>query len=371
MQKSLLIVAWLPLLAHAQSSEVSRVHAAVARRTQAALERLALSRIRDLRLGTVDSVAPASVHDAVLSGSKIWVLDGDARRLLAYHVDNGTRLLSAGRAGSEPGEFEVPRRIAVRGDTVYVMDVSHRNTISAFDFQGRFLGTRAPRLSGVGATSLLIKDSLFVVATLTPHAASPNKNKTRPASVATGVIMFAGSTGEVQAVACIEDAGYEASRKLGGVLRGYAFRDVASFRDVFLCSQPISPDIQVVSRSGDVITTIKAVPNFYVPPVDSRSKKDESPGDILDFQSRWTVHDRVFATSRGFLSVYSRYHKSRSAPVYSAFACDLDELLQPQACRSGEIPGKPLRLIQPDTLMVLARASGKGSLPTIRLYHLK
>ncbi len=371
MLTTVLIVASVSLLAQAQSGKAGPTNATVKHRSQAAAVSLEFKRVREFRLGAVDSVAPASVHDAVLSGSTVWVLDGNARRLLAYAIENGARLLAVGKAGSEPGEFEVPRRLAVRGETLYVMDVTHRNTISAFDTKGRYLGARASSLGGVGATSLLVQDSMFVVATLTPHAASPNKRRSHLQSVTRGVVMFAGAGGEVHDVACIEDPGYETSRKLGGVLRGYAFRDVSAFRNVFLCAQPISPDIQVVTRSGDVIATIKAVPSFYLPPVDSRSTKEESPADILDFQSKWTVHDRVFATSRGFFSVYSRYDRTQSTPVYTAFACDLDERFHPRACRSGRVPGKPLRLLQPDTLMVLVRSSDRSGLPMIRLYHFK
>jgi hypothetical protein len=72
---------------------------------------------------------------------RIYVLDGEARRLVAFSSD-GSFLWAAGRPGSGPGEFRAPIYVTVHFDTVEVLDGGN-GRIELFTEDGSYRASRA------------------------------------------------------------------------------------------------------------------------------------------------------------------------------------------------------------------------------------
>lgn len=76
-------------------------------------------------------------HVEVDEAGNIYVLDGQARRLMIYDRD-GVFLRAIGRQGEGPGEFENPARLVWKGDTLVVWDYQLRR-LTYFDQGGELL----------------------------------------------------------------------------------------------------------------------------------------------------------------------------------------------------------------------------------------
>jgi len=309
-----------------------------------------------LQLGRTSAEQPADVRDALLIGRRWIVLDAQARRLMMYDSRTGVLLAVAGRWGADDGTFDLPRRLHAAGDTIWVLDVTHRNAISAFDTTGRFLGSIAPSLAKFGPTGLAVGASgNIAVATLTGTDTTAGRATT---------LIVTRSGGRIAAT-CPESPVYERSRRLKGQLQGYGFRDVAAHGSKFLCIEPVSPRIVVVDSVGNRLAVIDTVAAFYRPPIDELETPKLTRDRIRAFQAKWTAHERVFATSWGFASVYSQ--GTDSQPRYRLFWCQLAPTGRASGCKDTETVGRPLRMLSGDRLLVAESSSGRTRLVTYRL----
>lgn len=90
---------------------------------------------------TFDRLASVSVDP---SGERIYIVDiggvlSDKHRVRVFDAKTSTHLFDIGKRGKEPGEFNLPRDVAVgRDGQLYIVD-SGNFRVQVFDAQGRFL----------------------------------------------------------------------------------------------------------------------------------------------------------------------------------------------------------------------------------------
>jgi hypothetical protein len=286
------------------------------------------------------------------------VLDGEGRRLLAYDTVSGRRLFSVGRWGKDPGMFDVPRRMEFVGDTLLILDVTHAVALSAFDERGRFIGPRFPILKRIGGTAFAVLAGTLIVTTLTPRQTSTGRD----------VALITDGDGRVLSTGCREDPRYQESRASNGELYRFAFRDIAVFGQRVLCTEPISPRVQILDPRGKPRGAVAIVPPFYRAPKDVPSEPSRSKRDILVLESSWTSHNRIFAGPHGFISVYARYDLEAGAPTFYLFSCDLDRNDKPSHCGATTSPGNPVRFRPPDSLFIVVKS--RAPAPTQLELHL-
>jgi len=81
---------------------------------------------------------PLSKSDiAVMPDGRIFILDRSEKRVLVY--DGADRVVTFGKQGKGPGEFEFPNGIILDGDKIYIRDMMNRSLIQ-FDRDGNHLG---------------------------------------------------------------------------------------------------------------------------------------------------------------------------------------------------------------------------------------
>ncbi len=75
---------------------------------------------------------------AVAAEGSIFISDGYGNARVQKYTAGGEYLISWGEPGIDPGQFQCPHNIALRGDRVYVADrESHR--VQVFDLDGRLV----------------------------------------------------------------------------------------------------------------------------------------------------------------------------------------------------------------------------------------
>jgi hypothetical protein len=114
----------------------------------------------DVRSGLVD------VPDMVVGPTGIFLINGMDRKVMAFTL-SGDFKLAWGGEGQGPGEFMMPTRIGLLGDSIWVVDPMARR-VTFFNKGGAVLGTsrvRAPRLGGLleaGDPWAILTDGSFV-----------------------------------------------------------------------------------------------------------------------------------------------------------------------------------------------------------------
>jgi len=89
----------------------------------------------------VDLTLPAAID--VDGAGNVWIADRTLHRLLVVSPA-GEVLHTIGRAGGGPGEFRVPRGLAIRGDYAWVLDTAHG--VQRFDMSGAYVDEYDPAL---------------------------------------------------------------------------------------------------------------------------------------------------------------------------------------------------------------------------------
>jgi hypothetical protein len=95
---------------------------------------------------------------AVTPDGGAFILDGDAREIIRVDRD-GAEVRRIGGPGSEPGLFEYPRRIRLRGGVLWVEDLG-AGRWSAFDTAGSFQGAFATPARVAGGNADMTPDGL-------------------------------------------------------------------------------------------------------------------------------------------------------------------------------------------------------------------
>ncbi len=130
-----------------------------------------------LRIGTPNQPAPRMsnrpfnrcTHTALAPNGDIYVSDGYGNAAIHKFSPDGKFLFSWGTAGSDPGEFNLPHKIACDDDGwVYVVDrENHR--IQVFDGNGRYRGAVEQPASAQRHVHGGAQDPLFFIGELPPH----------------------------------------------------------------------------------------------------------------------------------------------------------------------------------------------------------
>jgi hypothetical protein len=322
------------------------------------------SEVRPLRLRPVGQATlgvspeefPSQVSDALILPDEIVVLDGHARKLRAFQRD-GRSIFAVGKWGEAPGEMSSPRRLAVEGDTLVVLDATHDDSFSGYDKHGKYLGRLVDNLDDGGNLAVdKLSDTLYV-ATLPsdPEAKNPY------------VVRVLDKTGKLLARGCRRSPDYSASAARHGLIRAYGFVDLSAANGEVYCVQPISPIIQVLHSSGRLARTIDVAPPFYLPPHDIPETMNSKATQA--FEATFTAQTRVFARKNGFLSVYEQFDSASGGSIYRLFGCESGGH-GAQRCATAVSPGKPIRLRAPDTLGVVEKATGTMG-PRLGFYRIQ
>jgi len=110
-----------------------------------------------VRIGTVDGPVEQQllrVRDATrLPDGRIVLLNSGTSDVRFYDAQ-GRHIRTVGRAGAGPGEFQSPRWLAVRADTLVVFDPFQENgRLTYLDLEGDYLGDHRPVVPGVAYPS--------------------------------------------------------------------------------------------------------------------------------------------------------------------------------------------------------------------------
>lgn len=316
------------------------------------VDMLSLRQIGSIPLGLDSAGVPLDATDLASDGRTVFVLDGRRRRLHAVER-SGRHGFSAGGWGTGPGQFSDPVRVALAGDTVFVLDVTHHDNLQLFDRRGQYLAGRGIATRTAPSTFRILGGDLALT-TLFPD--------TVRGGAYFGVV--AGMSGKPHAYGCRTDPRYDQSARRAGLIQTYRFADVGSASGRVLCVQPISPVVQSFDTSGRSPAVFRLAPPFYRPPRDTAMTTNDRATRF--FESTWTAQDRIFARPDGFLSVYSTYDRKNERRDYWLFACRTR--VEPVRCAASHAPGKPIRLLGSDTLVVQELSPTRDGEAQLTLY---
>ncbi len=300
-----------------------------------------------LRDGKAERLSMAS--DAVLVSGRIFVLDAVQRKLLVYDT-LGSFIRRAADWGDADGGLSSPVRLVDFHDSVFVLDVTHHNAVSAFDSEGRYIGARFPNLHEASASSLAIGNTIAAFGHLD---ASSRPGRT--------VVAIRDWQGREVSAGCPSADAYLQSEQRDGMLAHFGTRIVSIRGNRVFCAQAITPVVAILDLAGSTVGQIAVAPPFYIAPKDIGESRNQKT--VLEFQSRWTALHDFAATPQGFASIYSRYDLANKQFSYRWFACD--GVATPSNCRTSTLPGTPVRIMAPD--MVLTVVQGKDGAITLTL----
>lgn len=307
---------------------------------------------RSITLGDSASQRPGLPTDVLLHRGRIFVIDGMRRVLLVYDQD-GKFLRQSTQWGDSDGALMSPMKLLADHDTVLVLDLTHRNTVSAFDVDGRFIGARYPDLHSASAYTMAQGRVTAVFGQLDIG--------NRPGRT---VVAIRDRKGREIGAGCIVADSYVRSVASHGALATFNASFVAIQGNRIYCAQAITPVVSVLDLTGTTVDYITVAPPFYVPPSDIGETHNQKA--LLNFQSKWTLLQNFAVTPTGFVSIYSRYDLAVAQFTYRVFACDLD--VRPKNCRIGTVPGRPVRIVSSDTVLsVVSARDGNVSLQVLSL----
>lgn len=302
-----------------------------------------------LRDGKDDRLSAAT--DALFLRGRIFVLDGVQRKLLVYD-SVGTFIRRAAEWGEGNGQLHSPIRLISYNDSVFVLDVTHSNAVSAFDRDGRYAGARFPELHDASASSLAIGNAIAAFGQM--NAAG------RPGRTA---VAIRDRRGREVGSGCPAADAYAQSEQRKGMLAHFSTRIVSLRGNRIFCAQAITPVVSILDLAGVTVGKIAVAPPFYMEPVDRDETMNQKA--ILDFQSRWTALHDFAATPVGFASIYSRFDLSTKLFMYRWFACDMGA--NASNCRTSTLSGTPVRITSPDEVLTVVQ--GKDGSVTLKLWQ--
>lgn len=320
------------------------------------LERLD-SLVLDIPKGVVQTITEFARQDR-----GYVVLDGGGQRVHVFDLQ-GKHVLSLGGPGDGPGEFRDPMSLALRGDTIVVVDPGRGRAMTTFDWNGELLS----------AGQLPLSHSPLVVraeANQTYVLAYPATTPTEEAQEGRSRVWILGSSGEVVGRGCYSDPRYIESSAQDGRIGRMLEGSIALEADRLYCIQAISPGIQVMGLDGGMIGAITIRPPFYRDPVDGPFAADRKTG--LQFLSEWTAHRGIYPLREGtgFVSVYSQYDPSIEDFRYWLFRCELGQEVRVTRCATAEVAQRPV-LVTPDgTVFLEAELSSTGA-PVVGVYRMQ
>lgn len=291
--------------------------------------------VRSIALGDSRDNRPSAARDVLMLHNRIFVLDGMQRSLLVY--DQGGKFLKrATESGDRDGNLESPVRLVADHDSVLVLDVTHKNAVSAFDREGRFIGARFPELHNASAVSIALGRATA--------AFGQADARTRPGRT---VVSIRDRSGQELGSGCAAADGYAQSELRHGMLAHFVARFVAIRGNRIYCAQAITPVVSILDLTGKTVDYLTVAPPYYMPPT-ADIGETQNQKTMSEFQSKWTALQDFTVTQTGFFSIYSRYDLTSGAFIYRTFACDFGT--RPSNCRVSVVPGRPIRFVSPDTV---------------------
>jgi hypothetical protein len=252
--------------------------------------------------------------------------------------DRAGRLLSQfGRKGLEDNEFDDPYRVAVRNDSIFVLDLARFSRLPAFDSSGAYLGSVAWKNERM-PTDMRATPEGFVITT----TVSGREGDTR--QVAKLIDRAGASRGE----GCRIDPAIIASEQRGEMLGAFVFSRIEQRAGRVYCSQPSTPVVQVINERGTLVDSIVDAPPFYVAP--PREKMTTNSKKATDYTAKFTMHLGLVPTGDGFVSIYRRFDPVAGRLAYSLFACRGEGAQR--RCGTVSTPREILHIAEPDTIYI-------------------
>lgn len=349
-------LATLLLLSSCDSEERRAAKSEVGRLDSSQVAALVLDSAGAIPLRGAGKDAAVEVTSLQATSHALYVIDEGAQAVRKY--DRSGRLVFSVPSGRKSGGPLVsPEALAVRGDSLFVMDMKPSRGITILGTDGKVIGhvnvpspaslaTLAPTATGFAVTSIGLESSV-VEGTAT-------------------FLWTLGADGSVQPVGCSPDPIYAVSLRKRGFLGLFRNVGVSVNESRLYCRQPVSPVVQVFTLSGDSLPSIKVIPPFYRMGADAPQSMNQLT--VNQFTSTWTEHLDFHPFGNGFLSVYAHFDVKRNARVYSLFRCVGDTGPSGYRCGTTEMTRRPLAFIAPDTIVTveLAEASVVARLSRIK-----
>lgn len=312
--------------------------------------------ITTVPLGGRPEDTPASVSRGRISKNRIYISDQAGRRIRVYDR-LGRSLFTLPTRRSGPGEIHNPVGLALREDTLVLVDIDPKRGLTAIDSAGRVAYQRPLRVgsSTVGVTSL--GNDIAVATILLDADIVQGKG---------GFIHVVDDKGTSKAVGCAPDPLYRESLRAGGLYELFRFTGVSTDGDLLYCRQPITPVVQVLSPRGDVDHVIRIAPPFYRRGPDVPQSGNQM---VLDrFRGTWWEHAHFFPLSPGFVAFYATYDTLTQQTRHRIFGCR--GAGNTQDCYVADVPGSPIDVIAPDTLVVSRPLGRVGDVQQLAFYGL-
>lgn len=309
--------------------------------------------VRSITLGDIPSHRPGMVTDALILKDKLFVLDGMKRVLLVYDQD-GKYLTQANEWGDSDGALRSPVKLLAVADSVFVLDLTHQNAVSAFDLQGRFIGARFPDLHRASAFRMAVGRA---TAAFAQADALDRPDKT--------VVSIRDLRGREIGTGCAISEIYTKSEARHGALAHFTASFVALRGNRIFCAQAVSPVIAVLDLSGNTLSYLPFAPPFYLaPPADINETQNQKV--ILDFQSKWTTMQEFTISAADFVSIYSQFDVASMQFKYKLFTCGVESA--PKNCRTAELPGRPVHVLSSSSILsVMPAEKGVVTLHVLEL----
>lgn len=323
---------------------------------ESAVHPLGMQLIATVRLGNSAANTPAAVDRLKMSSNRIYVLDEPGRAVRAYDRRGAPIFtLPTGRTGAR--QLDTPVGLALRGDTLLLVDIDPRRGLSVVASSGVIL-RQVPLEVGSTTVGVAPAGERTAVATIVASAdISSGRGR---------LIHVVNDSGVSVASGCTPDPLYVTSVRRAGLFAMFRFTGVTASDGRLYCRQPVTPAIQVLGSRGELVSIIRAAPPFYRRGTDVPQSSNQVV--VERFRSTWWEHQYFFPLRGGFVSVYSKYDTSAADSRYRLFGCT--SAGTPDDCFAADAPGVPLDLIAPDTLVVSRPLSRVGGIQELAIYEL-
>jgi len=314
---------------------------------------LTLESIDSLQLGVRDSTQIGRVTHFLPTADRYYVIDGVSKHVLAFD-HHGVFVSQIGRTGAGLDEYEDPYRVAVRGDSVFVLDLARFSHVLAFDRAGSYIGGFDWKNERMPTDLLLTPSGMIISTTVQPEQGR-----------VANVLHLVGAGDDGEATSCQVDPRIVESERKNGMLGALAFARLSAFGDRVYCAQATTPVVQVVDTTGRRLAPLTIKPPFYIAPVDRPLTMNTK--HMMAFNASFTTHVSFAPTRSGFVSTYSQYDTTSQRTSYLLFACDSAQ--GSRQCGTARTERRVVHFATPDTLYLEEPRAG-GSL-VIGRYRLR
>ncbi len=267
---------------------------------------LRLHTARTLVLGTRLADSPTDVADIVEGQGRLFVVDPIEHVVLSYGAD-GALLFRIGDDPTDRRAVQVPRRLELVADTLYVADQLARGLLMRFDLTGHQLADRIVHGIDFIADFKVAEDRLVVAQVPDPNRSSRD------------LVVVLDSAGRTTASGCETDARYTARDNAREMLRMFALPRIQLDRNMVYCVQPISPHMASVNvLTGARDSAASPAPPFYQPPPPAPATTNAKVA--RQYAARWTAHQLYHPTDQGFISVFTQFDTTTQTTAYRVFA---------------------------------------------------